>query len=189
MYTSLELLDTSTRITILNDKLVEMTLPEQKNAKILELRYIKVAQLEAGFTSEVKYGEPFRYGLWNTEMLDTMSDVTEQMNALISGKAKIEAGEPLGPADIAKALYHHNGATKHDTWTYEEFTELFIEIKTFFLQTRLYCESLEERVMNCTTEEEIALVYYGLPLTDDEMNFNLYLLAEMTGLTVTQGTE
>jgi len=191
MYTNTEIIEVDgknvTKITILDNELIDLTLDQLRMQKYNELAYSKLAQLEAGFESSVKYGEPRRYSIFNNEMQDTISDASEQMVALESGRQKTLAGVPLGPTDIVKALWHDNNSTQHDIWTYEEFSLFFTELKGFFLSCRLYCESLQGRVMKCVSKEEVNAIYYGLPLTDEETAFNMGLLAEMQGLEITQG--
>jgi hypothetical protein len=135
------------------------------NAKTMKIQEIKMACQQTiinGFDSVVKYGVTYHYSLMDFKR-ENMKDQEDRLRAGI----------------ILYALWSHDGMTQHDVWTKTEYLQLCKERDLFMLKTRLYSDSLEKLVKNADTLDEIEDVYWGMELSEEEVNFNQNLMNSM----------
>lgn len=115
-----------------------------------------------GFDTNVKYGVSKHYSL--NEF--AQKNIDDQMGQLQAGT-------------ITNALWHSDDAVTHDVWKATEFSQFYTQKQIFILGERLKSDTLEARLLNASTLEEINSINWDVELTADEATGNQRLINAM----------
>lgn len=152
---SLVKMDINSKVKMLEEKLdtsvneTAMTLEEYKEYKIKQSKDILEQYIADHPLKSSAHG--------GVEATYTIT--TEKQNWMVQQLLAYDLKIKTNPEVIPTLTWNQSGEVCEE-WTFQEFSQLLLEVEAFIYPLRAYQQTIEKQIMNCTNTAEIAAIVF-----------------------------